>query len=311
VDGGIAALAGGQHGVVARAQLEALGLEESAINRRLRAGRLHRVHAGVFAVGHPLVSRKGRWMAAVLALGEGAVLSHRSAAALWGLRNCGDGPIHVTLPSKSRHVPGIRRHSSRVLPSDEVIIEYEIPVTSVPRTIFDCAAGGDVDLVENLLREAEYRELHDRLSLWHLLARYPRRRGCRAVKMALARVEEAPSGSAASRLEERFLPFLRAYGLPIPRLNEWIVLGDKRYRVDCRWPGTKEIVELDSWKAHGTRAAFRDDRERDRRLRVAGYGLTRISWAQLDDEPAAIAADLRSLLTSTGTSEQQATYKRP
>jgi predicted transcriptional regulator of viral defense system/very-short-patch-repair endonuclease len=308
VDAQIAALAEAQHGVVSRSQLEALGLEESAIDRRLRAGRLHNVHAAVFAVGHPLISRKGRWMAAVLAIGAGAVLSHRSAAELWGLRRYCDGPIHVTLPSKSRHVPGIRRHSSRVLPADEVTISDEvpgIPVTSVPRTIFDCAAGGDVDLVENLIREAEYRELYDLLSLPHLLARYPRRRGCRTVKTALVRLEESPSGHTASRLEERFLSFLRAYGLPIPRLNEWIELGDRRYRVDARWPGTKEIVELDSWEAHGTRTAFRDDRERDRRLRVAGYGLTRITWSQLDHEPAAIAADLRALL------RVEAAYKRP
>ena len=237
-------------------------------------------------------------MATVLALGDGAVLSHRSAAALWGLRGEPGGEIHVTLPSKSRHVPGIRRHSSRVLAADEIAVEGGIPVTSVPRTIFDCAGGGDVDLVESLLRQAEYRELYDPLSLPHLLDRYPCRRGARVVRLALARVEEEPSGPAESPLEERFLPFLRAYALPIPRLNEWIDLGGRRYKVDCRWPGTKEIVELDSWKAHGTRRSFRDDRERDRRLRVAGYGLTRISWAQLDDEPAAIAADLRALLGS-------------
>ena len=125
------------------------------------------------------------------------------------------------------------------------------------------------------------------------------------------RLEESPSGSTASRLEEKFLVFLRAYDLPIPRLNEWIDLGARRYRVDCRWPGTEEVVELDSWEAHGTRRAFRDDRERDRRLRAAGYGLTRITWAQLEDEPVAIAADLRALLrptasTVSGTTDIQA-----
>lgn len=244
-------------------------------------------------------------MAAVLALGEGAVLSHRSAAALWGLRGERGGPVDVTLASKSRHVPGIRRHSSRVMPPDEMTVEFGIPVASVPRTILDCARGGDLDLVENLLRQAERGERFDLLSLPHLLDRYPRRRGCRTVRLALKRIEESPSGIAESPLEERFLPFLRAYGLPIPHLNEWIDLGGRRYKVDCRWPGTKEIVELDSWEAHGTRAAFRADRERDRRLRVAGYGLTRISWAQLDDEPAAVAADLRDLL------DPETAYKRP
>jgi very-short-patch-repair endonuclease len=250
----------------------------------------------VFAVGHRLLMREGRWMAAVLAMGEGAVLSHRSAAALWGLRGH-SGPIHVTLPSKSRHVSGIHRHSSRVLPPDEITAENGIPVTSVPRTIFDCAFGGDVDLVEGILRQAEFRERYDPLSLPALLDRYPRRRGCRTVRLALRRLEESPSGTPASRLEDKFLAFLRAHQLPIPHFNEWIVLGSKRYKVDCRWPGTREIVELDSWEAHGTRSAFREDRERDRRLRAAGYGLTRITWAQLEDEPAAIAADLRSLLS--------------
>jgi very-short-patch-repair endonuclease len=299
--------------VVERHQLLALGLATTAIGRRIELGRLHPVHAGVFAVGHPLVSREGWWMAAVLAMGDGAVLSHHSAAALWGLRGYRLRPVHITLASKSRHVPGIRRHSSRVLSPDEVTISDAvpgIPVTSVPRTIFDMARGGDVDLVENLLREAEHRELYDPLSLPHLLARYPRRRGCRTVKTALARVEESPAGHTASRLEERFLRFLRAYELPIPRFNEWIDLGDRRYRVDCRWPGTKEIVELDSWEAHGGRRAFRDDRERDRHLRVAGYGLTRITWSQLDQEPAAVAADLRSLLACPHLGGQP-TYKRP
>jgi hypothetical protein len=283
--------------VVARPQLEALGLEEGAIDRRVRAGRLHRLHAGVFAVGHRVVSERGHWMAAVLACGDRAVLSHRSAAAAWGLRRTG-GRIDVTSPTKTHSPDGIHWHSSRCLPPDEVTVRDGIPVTSLPRTIFDCAAGGNVDLVEALLRQAEYRERYDRLSLRHLLRRHPRRRGCRVLRLALERLEESPSGTAASPLEERFLPFLRAYGLPVPRLNEWIDLGGRRYRVDCRWPGTKEVVELDSWSAHGTRGAFRDDRERDRRLRVAGYGLTRISWAQLDDEPAALAADLRALLGS-------------
>lgn len=234
-------------------------------------------------------------MAAVLASAPRVVLSHRSAAALWGLRGY-SGEIHVTCDHKSRPTPTIRRHYSSRLPADEVTVEFAIPVTTAPRTIFDCAGPGDADLTEAMLRQAERRRLFDPLSLPALLARYPHRPGARTVRLALKRIEESPSGAPVSRLEERFLPFLRAHGLPLPRLNEWIDLGSHRYKVDCRWPGTKEIVELDGWESHGTRSAFRSDRERDRRLRVAGYGLTRISWAQLEDEPAAIAADLRALL---------------
>jgi hypothetical protein len=297
VDARIAALAEAQHGVVERSQLEAIGLQESAIDRRVRAGRLHRVHAGVFAVGRPSLTRQGRWMAAVLGIGHGAVLSHRSAAVLWGLRGPGSGLIHVTLAGKSRHLDGVKRHSSRRLPADEITVCEGIPVTSVPRTTFDLAAGGDVDLVANLIRQSERRpELFDRLALPDLVARYPRRRGRRTLQLALDRVEEDPAGLPESPLEEVFLPFLRAHGLPIPLLNEWIDLGDRRYRFDCRWPGTREIVELDGWESHGTRTAFREDRERERRLRVAGYGLTRLTWNQLRDEPSEIAADLRVLL---------------
>ena len=151
-------------------------------------------------------------------------------------------------------------------------------------------------MVESLLREAEFREHRDRLSLRDLVERYPGRRGVRKVQVALERLEAEPPGRKRRGLEERFASFLRRHGLPLPRFNDWIILGAKRYQVDCHWPGTCEIVELDSWQAHGTRTGFREDRGRDRALRVAGYSVTRLTWAQLDDEPEAIAADLRQFL---------------
>ncbi|HST68508.1 MAG TPA: DUF559 domain-containing protein [Solirubrobacterales bacterium] len=169
-------------------------------------------------------------------------------------------------------------------------------MTSVPRTILDLAATEPVDVVENLLREMERLELRDRLSLRDLVHRYPGRRGVRRVRTALGRVEEEPPGPKRSPLEERFAPFLRRHRLPLPRFNDWILLGEKRYKVDCHWPGTGQIVELDGWESHKTRTAFREDRARDRRLRVAGYTVTHITWNQLDDEPEAVAADLRALL---------------
>jgi len=290
----MAALAEEQHGVVSRGQLRALGFSAEAIDVRREAGRLHPLHRGVYAVGHRVLSREARWMAAVLAGGRGAVLSHRSAAALWGIRPPATGAIEVTAPTKSRSRRSIRRHYS-VLSTDEVTEREGIPVTSVPRTIFDLAAVERPEVVERALREAEYLRLYDRLSLGDLLARHPRRSGARAVRAALARLAES-SGRVASPLEERFLPFLDRHRLPRPQFNVWLEVGGRRFRVDCLWRAQGQIVELDGWEGHGTHSAFRDDRARDRRLRVAGYGVTRLVWSQLDDEPEVIAADLQALL---------------
>ncbi len=234
-------------------------------------------------------------MAAVLATGPHAVLSHWSAAALWVIRPNARSAIDVTTPHKSRSWDGIRRHH-KALPSDEVTVRGGIPVTSVPRTIFDLAATEDVDAIASMLRESEHRNLWDHLALPHLVERYPGRRGVKKVRLALQRVTEEPSGRKRSKLEERFAPFLRRHRLPFPLFNDWILLGAKRYQVDCHWPGTSQIVELDGWEGHGTRSAFRDDRARDRALRVAGYAVTRLTWNQLRDEPGQIAADLRTLL---------------
>jgi very-short-patch-repair endonuclease len=272
-----------------------MGLGSAAIDWRVNAGRLHPVFDGAYALGHQAIPREGRWLAAVLASGHGAVLSHWSAAALWRIRPNAREVIDVTLATRSRSSAAIRRHLRR-LPADEVTVREGIPVTTAPRTVLDLAAVAGVDVVENAIREMEYLELRDPLSLPQLLARYPRRRGVRRVRTAFARIEEEPSGRRRSPLEERFAPFLRRHHLPLPRFNAWLAVGGKRYQVDCLWPATTQIVELDGWQGHGTRSAFHSDRSRDRRLRVAGYSVTRISWSQLDDEPAAIAADLRALL---------------
>lgn len=272
-----------------------LGMSEEAIEVRIRAGRLHRLHAGVYAVGHSAISRQGRWLAAVLVSGPVAVLSHLSAAALWGIRPNSRSRIDVTVPHRSRSSGAIHRHCS-ALPGDERTVVDGIPVTSAPRTIFDLAAASTIDQVESAIREAEYQRLYDQLSLADLVERYPGRRGVQRIRIALARTETLPAGRARSPLEERFIPFLRRHGLPRPRLNHWIIVGERRFQVDCHWPGTGQVVELDSWEAHGTRSAFREDRARDRVLAVAGYAVTRISWAQLDDEPEAVARDLRMLL---------------
>lgn len=234
-------------------------------------------------------------MAAVLASGPHAVLSYWSAAALWGIRPNSRSRVDVTVGRRSRSSRAIHRHVSKV-PPDERAVHEGIPVTSVHRTIFDLAATVDADAVVAMIKEAEYLNRWDQLSLPDLLERYPGKRGSRKVWAALERLTEEPSGRKRSKLEERFAPFLRRHRLPLPRFNDWILLDAKRYQVDCHWPGTGRIVELDGWEGHGTRSAFRDDRERDRRLTAAGYTVTRLTWNQLRDEAEAVAADLRVLL---------------
>jgi very-short-patch-repair endonuclease len=282
--------------VLARWQLIEEGWSEAEIKWRLRAGRLHRVHAGVYSLGpRQLLSRQGRWMAAVLASGPDAVLSHHAAAALWGIRGYSGGAVHVTVPHKSTSTKRIRRHLSHV-PADEQAIEDGIPATSVHRTIFDLAATASVDEVVAMIKEAEYLNRWDRLSLPELLERYPGKRGSRKVRFALDRIVEEPPGRTRSKLEERFVPFLRRHRLLLPRFNDWIQLGAKRFQVDCHWPHLRLIVELDGWQGHSTRSAFQDDRARDRALHAAGYSVIHLTWNQLDDEPEAIASDLRRLL---------------
>ncbi|MGN6201748.1 MAG: DUF559 domain-containing protein [Solirubrobacterales bacterium] len=235
-------------------------------------------------------------MAAVLASGPDALLSHHTAAALWGIRGYSGGAIHVTVPHKSTSTKRIHRHFS-VVPDDERVVEEGVPVTSVHRTIFDLAATASDDDVVAMIKEAEYLNRFDRLSLPDLLARYPGKRGSRKVQFALQRITEEPPGRKRSRLETRFAPFLRRHHLPLPRFNDWILLGTKRYRADCHWPHLRLIVELDGWQGHSSRSAFQDDRARDRALHAAGFSVVHLTWNQLDIEPNEVASDLRRLLS--------------
>lgn len=299
LDTRIAELAERQHGVVARGQLVALGLGPDRIGRRMRAGRLRRLHYGVYAVGHKVISREGRWLAAVLAGGPNAVLSNWSAAALWGIRGNRGGPIDIASPSKTKSRGAIRRHSM-LLPADEITVHDGIPVTTVPRTIFDLAAVASPQTVESALRQSEFLRLYDPLSLRDLIGRYPGHRGNCAARAALARLGES-SGETEEGLEERFLAFLDEYRLLRPDFNVWLEVQGHRYKVDCLWPAQRLIAELDSWQAHGTSSSFQSDKARDRRLLRAGYRTTRITGHQLDHEAKLLAADLQDMLK----------YKRP
>jgi very-short-patch-repair endonuclease len=288
VDLAIGALAERQHGVVSRAQLLELGLDRGAIVHRGKLGRLRPVHRGVYTIGHRLLTQDGRWMAAVLAYGPRAVLSHRAAAALWGMRV--GTRVEVTVPAGLRGRDGIQVYRAK-LPADERTTHRGIPTTTVPRTLLDLSAVVGRPHLRGALREAEQLRLTDPLSLHDLAERYPRRAGLKAIKALLS---EASIGAKIirSELEERFQDFLIRAGLPLPQTNVAI----EGYEVDCVWSEQRLIVELDGHATHSPTHAFEADRARDRRLGAAGWHVIRITWRQLVQEPELVEADLRRLL---------------
>jgi very-short-patch-repair endonuclease len=284
----IGEIAGRQHGVVGRRQLERLGLTPGAIDGRLRAERLHPVHRAVYAVGHRPVTRESGWMAAVLLGGPGAVLSHRAAGALWGLR--GSIAIDVTAPLKRRPRPGISFHRGEP-PPDERAVREGIPVTSVPRTILDLAAVLDVRGIERAINEAEVLRLWDELSLLDMLHRYPGCRGAKTVRAALDRRSEGPSRTR-SELEEVLIAFADDSGFERPETNVVI----EGLEVDCVWRRQRVIIEVDGWETHKTRAAFERDRERIRKLQAAGWRCVPVTSRQLEHQTEELRHDVGRLL---------------
>jgi predicted transcriptional regulator of viral defense system len=290
LDEAIARLARRQHGRIGRRQLLSLGLSTDAIDYRLARSRLHVVYRGVYAVGHDTPTREANWMAAVLAGGEDAVLSFRDGAALWGFRPNARPQIEVTTPRRQHPRPGIQFHRAS-LPSDEVTIHDGIPVTTVPRTLFDLAAVLRPRQLERALNEAEAMRLWDELSLVDLLRRYPRRAGSRAIR-AVLHARNAGAKTIRSDLEVAFLEFLDRFGLPEPELNAEV----EGFEVDAVWREQRVVVELDSRTFHMTVAAFETDRERDRMLQAAGWRTIRITSRQLEHDARRVRDDLWRLL---------------
>lgn len=289
----LAQLATRQHGVVAYRQLLGLGFGPGAIERRTLSGRLHRLHRGVYGVGRTRVEIEGRWLAAVLACGDGAILSRRSAAALWGLRQSETIEVTVAGRIRPRH-PGIVAHTSRDLPDEDRAFRHAIPVTTVARTVLDLAGVVQRSDLERTIEEAERLRLLDLSDLQRLLDRGSRRRGTNLLRQILA--EELP-GTAATRshLERRFLMLSERAGLPPPQVN----VGVAGLEVDCLWSRQRLVVELDGHTFHRTRAAFERDRARDAVLQLAGFRVLRITHRRLDHEPAAVLDAVRRLLEAS------------
>jgi len=289
---GLAALATRQHGVASHEQLLRLGFDIQWIERRVAEGRIVAIHRNVYSVGHRRVPRRGYWWAAVLAYGPDAVLSHQTAAALWGLQRPRRGPIHVNAGCGRQGVrrrEGIWIHRCKLAPEDWGRREGT-PVTTVARTLFDLAEVAPFESLTKAAEEADRLKLLRVPQLEQVCERGRGRRSLRPVRRLLA--ELGPPDEGRSPLEIRFANFLRAHAIAPPVQNVHVL----DHEVDALWPDAKLIVELDSWEHHGHRAAFERDRARDPKLLLAGYRTIRITHRRLDNEPEAVAAELRALL---------------
>jgi Protein of unknown function (DUF559) len=273
----IATLADAQHGVVARLQLLSAGLSGDDVDRRVRARRLRRLHRGVFAVGHRRLTVEGWWMAAVLACGPGAVLSHVSAAIAWELRRSVSGLIHVTVPTTAgrERRAGIRLHRSATLTPRDVTEIRGVPVTSVARTIIDLSRTLKGRPLEALIDRADQRGLVDFEAL--------RSANSASLQAVLTSYSAAPT---RSELEERFLQLCDDHGIPRPETNAVI----EGIEVDFVWRDRRLIVEVDGYAYHRSPSAFEADRERDVVLGMKGWRVMRFSWRQITERAAWVAA---------------------
>lgn len=233
-------------------------------------------------------------MAAVLAFGPDAVLSHRSAGQLWGLLPRSSITPEVTRPGRASR-PHLIAHRGMLL-RDEVVRVRGIPVTSVPRTMLDLAATRKEREVERAWNEMEFRGFRDRLSVPDLLERHPRRKGS-LLLLRLAEGKVLPVGITRNDLEEAFLALIDRYELPRPRMNVHFPIRERFYEIDCLWEDRRVAIELDGGAAHRTRKSFDDDRERDRILTAEGYTTARVTWHHIQNTPDQLAADLQRILT--------------
>jgi Protein of unknown function (DUF559)/Transcriptional regulator, AbiEi antitoxin len=270
----LAELAARAHGVVSATRLYEMGFDEAAIRRRVASGRLHRLYRGVYAVGHTVLHRHGCYLAAVMACGDGAALSHRSAADLWGIRTTDAGRIDVTVPRTSGVRSSARIVVHRPKRPPETTRREGIPVTTPGQTLADLATALPRRPLEKAVEMAEARRLHVVVPDDHPGAKRLRE----AAAHALTTTTDSP-------LEDAFLELCDAHGIPRP-LVQPVVEG---YRVDFCWPAERLIVETDGYEHHGTRAAFGRDRARDARLTALGWRVLRFTEPQIRDEAPSVA----------------------
>ena len=289
--GALAEMAARQYGIVSiRQLLGPLGYSQGAVTRAVAARRLHRIHRGVFAVGHTSISLRGNCLAAVLTCGPDALLSHSSAAWLWEISNRSPAPFHVTGPIRRRPRHPIRVHHSEILaPEDRALVDG-IPVTALPRTLLDLAASVPRFRLERALALAENIGIFDFGAIESLLARAGGHQGIRSLRRAIA--IHRPLDVVHSDFERRFLAAVREAGLPRPSAN----FNFAGYELDMYWAPERFAVELDVYETHGTRAAFEEDRLRQEELKLIGVEMMRVTEPRFERESEQVIERVRRFL---------------
>jgi very-short-patch-repair endonuclease len=285
-DAEVARIAGAQKGDVVRLQLQAAGIGRGAIAHRLATARLTAVHPGVYYAGSPPFAALAEEMAAVLHYRGYAVLSHRSAAWLWGLVDSRPSETTLTIVRGCHPRPGIKLHRVRALDAQEVRIRSGLPVTSPARTLLDFAADAETGELEHAIATARFRDFASNRELERVLARNPARKGCGRLRRLIEADELESDG------ERRMFALLKAAELPLPQ-TQVPMFG---FRADFLWPAQKLVVEVDGYDFHGDRAKFESDCRRDQVLIAAGYRVIRITWRQLHYQPYAVIARLAQAL---------------
>jgi len=297
-------LARRQHGVVARRQLLALGMSEQGVQHRLDRGRLHRVERGIYAVGRPALTRRGRWMAAVLGCGSAAVLSHRAAGALLGVYKGPADAIEISVPFASpRRRPGVKVYRRPKLLESDRTMEDEIPVTTPIRTLIDLGRVLGAKPLERAVNEADRLQLVDPETLLAALDAYPGEWGIGPLRELLGRQVFRLTDS---ELERRFLRLVEEAGLGMPETGRWV----NGFRVDFFWPQLGLVVETDGLRYHRTPAQQGRDRLRDQAHTAAGTAHLRFTHAQVRFEPAHVLATLTSTARRVGAPPQSAARRR-
>jgi very-short-patch-repair endonuclease len=264
--------------------------------QRVKVGSLHRIHAGVYAVGHRHDSPEGRFMAAVLACGPGSVLSHRSAAVLWGLREDRRASIDVTAPNRRGRIPHeIDAHRDGSLVSADRTVLRSIPCTTVPRTLLDLAAVVPIWELRKAISEAEVLRSLDHAALRRLIKHSRGRRGVARLRMVLDEIHPLTKRTR-SEMERMFLGMCERADLPVPEVNVKLDIEGNRLEPDFLWRDAGLIIEADSRRYHDTDSAFQHDRKREQRLMRAGWRVARCTWEQVEYEPRHLAETIRALL---------------